>query len=109
MWLEFKTVIDTLSLSPDIRAIVLSGVGDKAFTAGLDVQAASQNGVLAQEGQKSKDVARIAVGIKRHVQEFQDCISSIEKCEKRMDSLLFSSRNEMFMEFERIVLIAVCI
>jgi len=109
MWLELKTVIDTLSLSPDIRAIVLSGVGDKAFTAGLDVQAASQNGVLAQEGQKSKDVARIAVGIKRHVQEFQDCISSIERCEKRMDSLLFLSRNQLFLEFKTIVLITVCV
>jgi delta(3,5)-delta(2,4)-dienoyl-CoA isomerase len=86
MWLEFKTVMDALSLSPEIRAIVLSGAGEKAFTAGLDVQAASQSGVLAQEGEKTKDVARIAVGIKRHVQEFQDCISSIEKCEKRMST-----------------------
>lgn len=74
--------MDTLSLSPDIRAIVLSGAGEKAFTAGLDVQAASQNGVLAQESDKKSDVARIAVGIKRHVQEFQDCITCIEKCEK---------------------------
>lgn len=38
--------------------------------------------MLAQESNKVKDVARIAVGIKRHVQEFQDCITSIEKCEK---------------------------
>lgn len=75
--------MDTLSLSPDIRAIVLSGAGDKAFTAGLDVQAASQSGVLAQQAGVTNDVARTAVGIKRHVQEFQDCISSIEKCEKR--------------------------
>lgn len=81
MWLEMKTVFDTLSLSPDIRAIVLSGAGDRAFTAGLDVQAASEAGILKQaEG----DTARKAVGIKRHVQEFQDCISSVEKCEKRM-------------------------
>lgn len=81
MWLEFKTVFDTLSTDPEIRAIVLSGAGAKAFTAGLDVEAASANGVLARKG--PQDVARIAVGIKRHVQEFQDCISSVEKCEKR--------------------------
>lgn len=80
--------MDFLSLSPDVRCIVLSGVGDRAFTAGLDVEAASQNGVLAQEGKKIQDVARVAVGIKRHVQEFQDCISSIEKCEKRRLSSL---------------------
>jgi delta(3,5)-delta(2,4)-dienoyl-CoA isomerase len=84
MWLELKTIFDTLSLSPDVRAIVLSGAGDRAFTAGLDVEAASQNGVLAQtDGEGEKDVARRATWIKRHVQEFQDCISSIERCEKR--------------------------
>ncbi|KAG4419900.1 hypothetical protein IFR04_006937 [Cadophora malorum] len=81
MWIEMKTVFDTLSLSPDIRAIIFSGAGDKAFTAGLDVQAASQQGVLKQQ-EGAADVARVAVGIKRHVQEFQDCVSSIEKCEK---------------------------
>lgn len=84
MWLEYKTVIDTLSLSPDVRAIIISGAGDRAFTAGLDVEAASKNGVLAQENKKPTDGARTAVKIKRHVQEFQDCISSVEKCEKRM-------------------------
>jgi delta(3,5)-delta(2,4)-dienoyl-CoA isomerase len=83
MWLELKVVFDTLSLSPDIRAIVLSGAGDRAFTSGLDVQAASQQGVLQQQEGITNDVARKAVGIKRHVQEFQDCISSIERCEKR--------------------------
>ncbi|KAF4631949.1 hypothetical protein G7Y89_g6169 [Cudoniella acicularis] len=82
MWLELKVVFDTLSVSPDIRAIILSGAGDRAFTAGLDVQAASEAGVLKQQEGKTSDVARKAVGIKRHVQEFQDCISSIEKCEK---------------------------
>lgn len=83
MWLEFKTVFDTLSHDPEIRAIVLSGAGDRAFTAGLDVQAASQEGVLQQQEGKTQDVARKAVGIKRHVEEFQNCISSVEKCEKR--------------------------
>jgi delta(3,5)-delta(2,4)-dienoyl-CoA isomerase len=83
MWLELKSVFDTLSLSSDVRAIILSGAGERAFTSGLDVQAASQQGVLQKEAGESSDVARKAVGIKRHVQEFQDCISSIEKCEKR--------------------------
>jgi len=82
MWLEFKTVIDTLSLSSDVRAIIISGAGDRAFTAGLDVQAASQNGILAQTSTTPPDAARKAVLIKRHVQEFQDCVSSVEKCEK---------------------------
>ena len=83
MWIEFGTIFDALSIDPEIRAIVLSGVGEKAFSAGLDVEAASQGGILAQEDAKSVDAARKATGIRRHIQEFQDCISSVEKCEKR--------------------------
>jgi len=81
MWLEFKVIFDHLSTDPDVRAIVLSGAGPKAFTAGLDVEAASQSGPIGDQG-TARDVARVAVGIKRHVKEFQDCISSIETCEK---------------------------
>ncbi len=83
MWLELRTIFDALSTDPDVRAVILSGAGDKAFTAGLDVEAASQGGMLAQQKGKTVDVARKAAGIKRHVEEFQNCISSIEKCEKR--------------------------
>jgi len=82
MWLELKTVFDTLSTDSEVRAVILSGAGAKAFTAGLDVEAASQGGVLGKKDGGSKDVARIAAGIKRHVAEFQDCITSVEKCEK---------------------------
>jgi delta(3,5)-delta(2,4)-dienoyl-CoA isomerase len=87
MWLEFKVVFDTLSLDPEVRAIVLSGAGDRAFTAGLDVEFASQQGILKEATNSSNDVARKAVAIKRHVEEFQNCISSIEKCEKRTSFL----------------------
>lgn len=88
MWLELKVVFDALSHSSDVRAILLSGAGDRGFTAGLDVEAASQSGVLAQSAGQG-DVARKAVAIKRHVEEFQRCISSIETCEKRMYYVLF--------------------
>jgi len=91
MWLELKIVLDTLSADPEIRAVVLSGAGAKAFTTGLDVEIASQ-GVLG--GQKNaSDPARAAVAIKRHVAEFQDCISSIEKCEKRKSTKPFYIAN----------------
>jgi Delta3,5-Delta2,4-dienoyl-CoA isomerase len=97
MWLEFKTIFDALSTDPEIRAIILSGAGEKAFTAGLDVEAASQNGVLEKQKGLTVDVARKAVGIKRHVVEFQDCISSVEKCEKRMSFLLSQSSPKIAM------------
>jgi delta(3,5)-delta(2,4)-dienoyl-CoA isomerase len=79
MWLELKQIIDALSTDPDIRVVVLSGAGPKAFTAGLDVEAASQSVLF----NGSSDPARNAVAIRRYVQEFQDAISSIERCEKR--------------------------
>ena len=61
---------------------MLSGSGPKAFTAGLDVRDASQSGVLSKSAGSALDSARIATSIRRHVAEFQDCITAIEKCEK---------------------------
>lgn len=82
MWLELGQIFDKLSHDPDVRAIVFSGAGEKAFTAGLDVQAASQGSILGDEA-NPQDIARQAAGIRRHIDEFQNCISSLERCEKR--------------------------
>lgn len=87
MWLELGAIFNLLSIDPDVRAIVLSGAGERGFTAGLDVEKASQT-TIPKPGDKT-DVARKAVGIKRHVAEFQDCISSIETCEKRVYFICF--------------------
>ncbi|EPS27151.1 hypothetical protein PDE_02094 [Penicillium oxalicum 114-2] len=80
MWLELRQVFNQLSEDSSVRAIVLSGAGEKAFTAGLDVKAASQGGALA--GEASVDPARKAVHLRRHVLKFQDCITAVERCEK---------------------------
>ena len=82
MWLELRAVFDTLSTSCSVRAVVFSGAGSKAFTTGLDVQQASKNGPVSGNASKSGDPARAATSIRRHLLEFQDCISAIEKCEK---------------------------
>ncbi|KAJ9386309.1 hypothetical protein DTO063F5_3823 [Paecilomyces variotii] len=79
MWLEMRIVFDLLSTSSSVRAIVLSGAGEKAFTTGLDVKAASQ-GILFSPS--DSDTARHATSLRRHIVEFQDCISAIERCEK---------------------------
>lgn len=81
MWLEMGRAFRQLSVDPDVRAVVLSGAGDRAFTAGLDVQAASQNPALTGGG--GPDPARGAAYIRRHIAEFQECVSALEKCEKR--------------------------
>lgn len=80
MWLELRRVFDGLSSDPEVRAVVLSGAGDRAFSAGLDVVAASQTETL--QGGSGADPARKAAGIRRHIIEFQECITAIERCEK---------------------------
>lgn len=80
MWVEMRTIIDTLSRLPTVRAIVFSGAGDRAFSTGLDVKAASQ-GVFGTSADVP-DAARGAAQLRRTIADFQDCISSLERCEK---------------------------
>ncbi|ROV96833.1 hypothetical protein VMCG_07870 [Cytospora schulzeri] len=89
MWLELRAVFRQLSADPDVRAVVLSGAGERAFTAGLDVQAASQ-GETAVQGSKGRvvDGARTATAMRREVYEFQECISAVERCEKPVICIL---------------------
>ncbi|WPH01216.1 Hypothetical protein R9X50_00405200 [Acrodontium crateriforme] len=81
MWLELGAIFRLLSHDPSVRSIVLSGAGDRAFTAGLDVQAASSNGALTPAA-AGIDAARKATEIRRHIETFQHEISAVEKCEK---------------------------
>lgn len=92
MWHELRAIFDTLSHDPDVRAVVLTGAGDRAFTAGLDVTAAAASEPTLQgSGGKGKmDVARASTVRRRDIYDFQDCISAVEKCEKRES--LFSPR-----------------
>lgn len=80
LWLEFGKAFEQLSADADIRAIVLSGAGEKGFTAGLDVQDAQANGTLGTGG---GDIARTAKGLRALIEEFQNSIGAMEKCEKR--------------------------
>jgi delta(3,5)-delta(2,4)-dienoyl-CoA isomerase len=81
MWVELRTIFDTLSRLPTVRAIVFSGAGDRAFTTGLDVKAASQ-GILGPSSETTTDAARAASQMRRVIADFQDCVSSLERCEK---------------------------
>jgi delta(3,5)-delta(2,4)-dienoyl-CoA isomerase len=85
MWLEMKEIFDRLSIDPTVRAILLTAAGEKAFTTGLDVQAATSSGPLSNVD--GKDTMRAATALRRHILEFQNCISSVERCEKRKYSL----------------------
>lgn len=84
MWLNLSSIFTTLSHDPSIRSILLTGAGPRAFTAGLDVTAASQGQLSAS----ATDGARKATSLRRHIVEFQDCVSSLEKCEKPVIAVL---------------------
>lgn len=81
MFHSLGAIFNRLSHDPDVRAVILTGNGDRAFTAGLDVQSASEGGIIVNKG-KDLDAARKATLLRRHVQEYQDAVSAIEKCEK---------------------------
>ena len=87
MWLNLSSIFKKLSHDPSIRSVVLTGAGPRAFTAGLDVQAASQEGALSSSDAPT-DTARKANTLRRHILEFQDCITAIEKCEKPVIAVL---------------------
>lgn len=82
MWVNLGKIFKRLSYDPDVRVVVISGAGDRAFSAGLDVQAASTNGPLAATAGEDIDQARKSTALRRHIFEFQDDITSLEKCTK---------------------------
>jgi delta(3,5)-delta(2,4)-dienoyl-CoA isomerase len=86
MWLNLSSIFRQLSHDPSVRVVILTGAGDRAFTAGLDVQAASEGGALASTS--TDDSARKANALRRHILEFQSCITDIEKCEKPVIAVL---------------------
>ena len=81
VWLEFGQVWKQIQFDEDVRVAILSGAGDRAFTAGLDVQAAASGGPF--QGHEDAGVAKKAKVLREHIEEFQDCVTAMEKCEKR--------------------------
>ncbi|KAK4556578.1 hypothetical protein LTR86_006149 [Recurvomyces mirabilis] len=86
MWVSIGHIFRKLSIDPDVRVVILTAAGDRAFSAGLDVQAASEGGNITDRS--ALDPARKATKLRRHIQEFQDDISAIERCEKPVIAVL---------------------
>lgn len=80
MFWSLGKIFNRISHDPDIRAVVLTANGDRAFTAGLDVSAASESGATARG--VNDDTARRATMLRRHILEMQAPITAVEKCEK---------------------------
>ena len=84
LWIEMGQAFAQLSTDADVRVIVLSGAGERAFTAGLDVVSAGQ---WMSEIGNLPDTARRTTYMRRHILEMQASVSAVEQCEKR--ELLF--------------------
>lgn len=81
MWLDLRALFASISKDPAVRVVILSGAGPRAFTAGLDVKEASKGSTLGDK-RATLDSARIAATLRRHIADFQDCVSAVERCEK---------------------------
>lgn len=113
MFFTLGKIFHTLSRDPDVRVIILTAKGDKAFTAGLDVSVAAKEGPLSlvfgeggkgEKGMKGdkvegeeKDVARKAWELRRHIKEIQKPVSEIEGCEKPVICVVSSFPISLFL------------
>ena len=93
-WRALAACFAQLSRDPDVRAVVLTGAGDRAFSAGLDVAAAA--GEISAAAGESTDVARRAKGLRAHVLDFQAAVATVDQCEKRGFSFVSCSTFSSF-------------
>lgn len=111
MFFTLGNIFHTLSRDPDVRVVILTAKGEKAFTAGLDVSVAAKEGPLSLvfgegdakgekgEGEGEKDVARKAWELRRHIKEIQKPVSEIEGCEKPVICVVSSFFSFFFPSF----------
>ncbi|KAK0387274.1 hypothetical protein NLU13_5587 [Sarocladium strictum] len=79
LWIEFGAVFRAVSKDPEVRVVVLSAAGDRAFTAGLDIKDSSDDDVLTGS---QEDGARFAWALRERILLYQDCVSAMEECAK---------------------------
>ncbi|KAF2758525.1 delta-delta-dienoyl-CoA isomerase [Pseudovirgaria hyperparasitica] len=107
MFNTIGAIFTRLSTSPDVRVILLSGAGPKAFTAGLDVTAASQGPVFSPSS--TRDAARIAFSHNAHIAHYQACVSAIEKCTKPVIALLHGYSYGMAIDLSTACDVRLCV
>ncbi|KAK7207188.1 enoyl-CoA hydratase/isomerase family protein [Myxozyma melibiosi] len=77
-WKQLRDIFNLLSLDRDVRVIVLSGAGDRGFTAGLDLTEETFNLLSGAPLEEE----RLRFYKHQVIKEFQDSISAIENCRK---------------------------
>ncbi|PWN26454.1 ClpP/crotonase [Jaminaea rosea] len=76
MTYDFHRVLSHISVDPDVAVVILTGEGEKAFCAGLDVTSGGLVELIED------DPARSAWKLKRHIDEFQASLTMLEGCGK---------------------------
>ena len=82
VWFDLKKIMDTADNDPKVRAVVFSAVTDTerpVFSAGIDIGGLT---VKLMECMEQEDGARRFFKVRQMIKDFQDPISSIEKCKK---------------------------
>lgn len=74
-------MFDRIHRDSEVRAVVLSGKGEKAFTSGLDLEEAKR--MAGGEGSAGEDPYRKSRKIKDAMKRWQEACSAVEKCAKR--------------------------
>ncbi|KAF5374491.1 hypothetical protein D9615_009055 [Tricholomella constricta] len=74
----FETLTKTHASGTDIRAVVISSVFPKIFTAGLDLKSATDLGSSTSD--TSQDSARASLAMRKVLVEFQQAINAPERC-----------------------------
>lgn len=87
MFDDFASIFDRLSYDPNVRVVLLSGAGDRAFSAGLDVTGAASSGPVGAPAE-ADDFARRTWKIRRHALAYQNTVNAVERCEKPVICLL---------------------
>ena len=96
MWGELKTIFEDLSTDPDVRCVLLSGAGDRAFTTGLDVTAATMRtgpdnnlaNTTTSTTATDSDPSRKANSLRKHILDLQSSVSAISSCNKPVIALM---------------------
>lgn len=107
MFTTLGAIFQKLSTDASVRAIIITGAGDKAFTAGLDVNAASTGSVFSPDA--SLDVARIANSHRRVILAYQAAASAIAQCEKPTIALLHGYAYGMAVDIATACDVRVCV
>lgn len=81
MFSELQDIFERIRLDSEIRVVILSGAGERAFTAGLDLQEAPG---VSEVGGAETDSYRKARKVRETILQWQKAVNAVEGCGKRI-------------------------